>query len=38
MSKASGQNAAKFVINTHPELFEKDYAEPPIQVNFTLFI
>uniref|UniRef100_A0A6B2FAV4 Small ribosomal subunit protein mS39 n=1 Tax=Bothriechis nubestris TaxID=1766655 RepID=A0A6B2FAV4_9SAUR len=31
MSKASGQKAAKFVINTHPELFEKDYAEPPIQ-------
>ncbi|XP_034272041.1 small ribosomal subunit protein mS39 [Pantherophis guttatus] len=31
MSKASGQNAAKFVINTHPELFEKDYAEPHIQ-------
>ncbi|XP_070583956.1 small ribosomal subunit protein mS39 [Erythrolamprus reginae] len=30
-SKASGQNAAKFVINTHPELFEKDYAEPHIQ-------
>uniref|UniRef100_A0A0B8RXR4 Small ribosomal subunit protein mS39 n=1 Tax=Philothamnus irregularis TaxID=1899461 RepID=A0A0B8RXR4_9SAUR len=31
MSKASGQNAAKFVINTHPEFFEKDYAEPHIQ-------
>uniref|UniRef100_A0A670ZPF3 Small ribosomal subunit protein mS39 n=1 Tax=Pseudonaja textilis TaxID=8673 RepID=A0A670ZPF3_PSETE len=30
-SKTSGQNAAKFVINTHPELFEKDYAEPHIQ-------
>ncbi|XP_013931693.1 PREDICTED: pentatricopeptide repeat domain-containing protein 3, mitochondrial [Thamnophis sirtalis] len=30
-SKASGQNAAKFVINAHPELFEKDYAEPHIQ-------
>ncbi|KAG8139758.1 putative Pentatricopeptide repeat-containing protein, partial [Naja naja] len=30
-SKISGQNAAKFVINTHPELFEKDYAEPHIQ-------
>ncbi|KAL7976972.1 hypothetical protein Chor_008921 [Crotalus horridus] len=31
MSKTSGQKAAKFVINKHPELFEKDYAEPPIQ-------
>ncbi|XP_032093176.1 pentatricopeptide repeat domain-containing protein 3, mitochondrial [Thamnophis elegans] len=30
-SKASGQNAAKFVINAHSELFEKDYAEPHIQ-------
>uniref|UniRef100_A0A8C5RJW1 Small ribosomal subunit protein mS39 n=1 Tax=Laticauda laticaudata TaxID=8630 RepID=A0A8C5RJW1_LATLA len=30
-SKTSGQNAAKFVIDTHPELFEKDYAEPHIQ-------
>uniref|UniRef100_A0A8C6VQ63 Pentatricopeptide repeat domain 3 n=1 Tax=Naja naja TaxID=35670 RepID=A0A8C6VQ63_NAJNA len=37
-SKISGQNAAKFVINTHPELFEKDYAEPHIQVTFALFI
>ncbi|XP_007439313.2 pentatricopeptide repeat domain-containing protein 3, mitochondrial [Python bivittatus] len=31
MSKASGQNAAKHIINTHPEFFEKDYAEPHIQ-------
>ncbi|XP_060111406.1 small ribosomal subunit protein mS39 [Heteronotia binoei] len=30
MSKESGKNAARFIVNTHPTLFEKDIAEPSI--------
>uniref|UniRef100_A0ACB8EU57 Uncharacterized protein n=1 Tax=Sphaerodactylus townsendi TaxID=933632 RepID=A0ACB8EU57_9SAUR len=30
MSKESGRNAAKYIVNTHPRFFEKDIAEPHI--------
>ncbi|MBZ3870021.1 Pentatricopeptide repeat domain-containing protein 3, mitochondrial [Sciurus carolinensis] len=30
LAKKSGENAAKFIINSHPEYFQKDIAEPHI--------
>ncbi|EGW03674.1 Pentatricopeptide repeat-containing protein 3, mitochondrial [Cricetulus griseus] len=33
LAKKSGENAAKFIVNSHPKYFQKDVAEPHIPVR-----
>lgn len=37
LSKESGENAAKYVVNRHPKYFQKDIAEPHIPVSLLFY-
>lgn len=38
LSKESGRNAAKYIIQQFPQYFDKTFSEPNIPVSFLLFI